>query len=389
MRGFMQFCNIILILNLISIILLYIYTLYNLKINENNYTTELVYKNIDTLIYDTETTEQYLYKFIPNIQSSDIIYLIADYKKINKFFEYDDIVLKFNYITSEKDISINLINKNLDNINQLHILTLSFINYPITNIKFLNDFTELKHLILSYNRDIENLSQLCIPSLITLKIADTNIMDLSFLNNFKNLTELDLSENTNMKNIEYLDLNHLETLLLSNSNISHLLFLNNFKNLTYLDLSHNHYLNIYELKHLNVSLNTLLLIDCNIAHISLKNFKQLSTLYLTNNNITDLNKIKIKSDLRHLYISDNDITNITYINKFNNLTYLNLNNNINIANLHELNISSLQELCVYNCNILNTNFIKNLSKLTRIDIDTEIMSIEELKNMNLTHVYCT
>jgi internalin A len=389
MRGLLKFCTIILFLNLLSIILLYIYTLYNLKNNKDDYTTEFIHGNTDTSIYDTETTEQYLYTFMPGIESNDIINLIIDYKKYKNISEYGDMLLEFDYDTSVKDISLKLDSKYIDNINQSRIISLSFISYPIKNITFLNDFTELKYLILSYNHNIENLSQLNIPSLISLKIADTNVIDLSFLNNFKNLTELDLSYNTNMKNIEYLDLKHLDTLVLSCSNITYLLFLNNFKKLTYLDLSHNHYLNLYELNRLNMSLDTLLLVNCSITHISLNNLKQLSVLYLTNNKITDLNELKIKSDLRYLYIAENDIKNITYINKFNNLTYLDLNSNVNIVNLHKLNISSLQELCVYNCNIFNTSFVKNLSKLRRIDIDTEIISIDELKNMNLTHMYCT
>ncbi|CAL6102880.1 leucine-rich_repeat protein [Hexamita inflata] len=147
-------------------------------------------------------------------------------------------------------------------------------------------------------------------------------------------------------------------------------------------------------------LRTLSLINCQISKIPNIPVLSLENLYISNNNIDDLSPIAKLTNLIKLDASANQILNLQSISKLINLTHLQVrNNNISdvyclrsIKTLKYLDISQNSQvdiwglqfmrklfcLEVYNCNIADLSPIEGLKNLKSLGISKDLIQSSEI-----------
>lgn len=106
---------------------------------------------------------------------------------------------------------------------------------------------------------------------------------------------------------------------------------------------------------------------CEFENADLLASLKLKSLSLINCEINNYSFVKILSNLTELSIVNGTIE-IETINMLKKLNYLQISYS-NIVDNNELNIDTLEELYIDNTNIINLNFLNNLTNLKRISID--------------------
>ncbi|CAL5993383.1 leucine-rich_repeat domain-containing protein [Hexamita inflata] len=147
-------------------------------------------------------------------------------------------------------------------------------------------------------------------------------------------------------------------------------------------------------------LRTLSLINCQISKIPNIPVLSLENLYISNNNIDDLSPIAKLTNLIKLDASANQILNLQPISKLINLTHLQVRNNnisdvyclrsiktlkyLDISQNSQVDIWGLQFLkkliCleVYNCNIADLSPIEGLKQLKTLGINNDLIQSSEI-----------
>lgn len=161
-------------------------------------------------------------------------------------------------------------------------------------------------------------------------------------------------------------------------------------------------------------LESVVILDISARDISelndLRYMKNLETLYIGDNRITDLSPISELTGLVELEIGRNPIDDISALLKLKKLAMLGISNNsldlsplasmksLRVLDLHAIeiqnidalaNLSDLECLSMYWCNINQTGFLAYLDNLVYLDLGrNSISSIEELQNMrSLKYLY--
>ena len=130
--------------------------------------------------------------------------------------------------------------------------------------------------------------------------------------------------------------------------------------------------------------------NVNSNHISdlspLSDLTNLRSLYLGNNDISDITPLSNLINLTNLALGNNDISNITPLSNLTNLTTLNLNDNF-VSNITPLsNLINLTNLDLGNNDISDITLLSNLINLTNLALgNNDISNITPLSNLtNLT-----
>ncbi len=275
-------------------------------------------------------------------------------------------------------------------LNKFSNLTSLDLSYnQISDGTFLNNLTNLSSLVLRNNKISDGAFLNNLTKLTSLDLGWNKISDWLFLNNLSNLTSLELSAN-NISDWTFLkNLTNLTSLDLRNSNISNGTFLKGITNLTSLDLTNN---NIFDGAFLNnlTNLTSLYLSDNDISDGTfLKNLPNLTSLYLRKNNISDGKFLKNLSNLKYLSLGDNKISDGAFLNNLTKLTSLDLGWN-NISDWSFLNsLSNLPSLYLSNTNISDWSFLNSLSKIESLDLSSNKISDCSFfgKLSNLTYLY--
>ena len=114
-------------------------------------------------------------------------------------------------------------------------------------------------------------------------------------------------------------------------------------------------------------------------------------LYLSSNELTDISGIKLFKNLKELYLSNNKLTDISGVNLFKNLERLDISDN-HITDIKLYNLTKLKVLDISGNKIKDISFINNLSKLGVLYIinsELESNQIQYINNLkNLKELWC-
>lgn len=294
--------------------------------------------------------------------------------KLNENIEYEAINLsgnpRFNLVSKVKSIVLQLNNNNmtdfnkLENVDKERLQTLSVTNNDIKNISYLKNFSIINSINLSGNKNIENLN--------ILKDIYNKEEQEEYENN-DNIISTFLKGGirlfTKKKTVGNPNLSTQHRLFLNDCNISDITIFNDYdievlslasNNITSLDNFVNYNINKIDLSNNNLSnANVSKLFDYNI-----------SELYLSNNGIKNINfdNDTIVGNIYLLDLSDNDISDVSFLEKINGLYILSLENNINLkkfpalfeADFINLSNTGIDDSFVDEINVENIKFI-NLS----------------------------
>ena len=183
------------------------------------------------------------------------------------------------------------------------------------DIKTLGELTQLKELSINANTDVTDISPLSnLTELTYLNIANTKVSDISSIGNLTKLENLNL-DNTKVSNLGVL------------------------KNFTVLDTLHMSSLD-----------------DLDASTISLPT--TVRTLYCNSDKLTSLDFVSASESLANIYATNNEISDLTPLSKFNlNIIHLSANK---ITDLSPLNVNAISDLDV------STNMITDISCLKGI-----------------------
>ena len=128
----------------------------------------------------------------------------------------------------------------------------------------------------------------------------------------------------------------------------------------------------------------LYLSDNELTDISgIKLFKNLKILYLDSNNISDISVLKDLNNLIELYLTNNNISDISALKNLNNLKELYLNNNNKIKNISVIkSLNKLNILSLNNNKIKNISVIKNFIQLEYLNITNLKLESDQIKYIN-------
>ena len=287
----------------------------------------------------------------------NIIDSIKNYDKLKSFSLYR---------TNLKNIEV------LDELKNIETLTtLNLGGNNIENIESLKDLTDLEELYLNDNKILNILPLETLTKLKLLDLNNNNIVDITSLSMNKNLITLKLKGNPKIdedrKNYSeqgIKDLDEIGKILDRNGTISlnyeQLGLFNNYKRL---DLSYQKLTTLDTLE----GMNQLIELNLNTNQLTLEDEKSQEIL-------------SSMSNLRILYLDNNQLTNISAINNLKNLKilYLQGNENIDLSEIEDIisNISNLRIgtealKTIENC---NSEKIQNLN----IDYSTSVTEIPDL-----------
>jgi hypothetical protein len=265
----------------------------------------------------------------------------------------------------------------------------------IAEFDSLKKLTGLTSLDVSGNKcDIKALPPF--KNILKLNISENKISDLSFLNEMKTLQSLAAS-NIKINDLKTLVIPEaLKELYLSGNNISgydKMLFekIGGLEKLEILDLSSN---NIFALENLTRNgkeplfdyseLKTLYISDNNMTNLNdINTFSSLEELYAAGNKIYSIDEMKKLDKIKALYISGNKISDIDALTDMKTLKTLNISDNP-LTDYRMLGkLSGLEKLYAGKMNISELAFLKTMTNLTTLDLsENNISDISELKTMS-------
>ena len=238
----------------------------------------------------------------------------------------------------------------------------------ISDLTGLEHCTDLKHLDLSWNNQISDISPLSnLTSLTYLELTGTQISDITTLSDLTSLIYLGLVGNQISDISALSNLTSLTSLWLGGNQISDISALSNLTSLTSLGL------------------------ECNqISDISaISNLTSLTYLALERNQISDIPVLSNLTSLTYLALGYNQISNISVLSNLTSLTCLHLQAN-QISDISALsNLTSLTELGLGYNQISNISALSNLTSLTGLAlVVNQISDISALSNLiRLAYVY--
>lgn len=251
----------------------------------------------------------------------------------------------------------------------------------VTDLSPLNDKTSLHNLSCN-NCAISTTFNNTTPAyMYSLEMSGCGLTDISFINSFSNVYELDLSNNmiSDLTVFDYC--NSINQLNLSHNDISDISPLSHFTEITELDLSYNSISDptpisyFYSLEKLNLSNNDFKQQD--IEFISL--FSNLTDLRLNNIPLDSLSFILNNNSITSLYLSgcnlDNDALNIPIV--IDNYEVIDISNN-NLTSLspwqttHENDLFSEAIIDISHNKLSSLDFLDGLKYETLIAYDNPI-----------------
>ncbi len=268
------------------------------------------------------------------------------------------------HIRSLKELTINGGNGGdlsvLQNLTQLHTLSISNINLTDEEIAIIGNLPALEYLTLS----------------------KCGLGTTAGLENAKNLQTLDLSNNT-IRSIDSLQhLTGLKKLVLYRNVVEDLSPLASCTSLSYLDISFNALTTLSPIYKLS-SLNTLYAEENEISEIAFtEHMSNLEYLSLAHNNITDVSSIAACNKLIELNISSNTIHDLSPLSQLYYLTVLNFANN-NVSAIPSFDSScALTIIDGSNNQITNLSPLSGLPHLSEVIMDNNsgITSVDDLQN---------
>lgn len=233
---------------------------------------------------------------------------------------------------------------------------------------------------LNYNLGQEKDSDITksqLESLTTLDLSNYPVENIDVLKYCINLTKANLSHGL-INSIESLvDLRNLKELDLSYNIIWDLDSLSNLTNLEKLNLEENYIGdlsplgNLVNLKELNISKSKYMVSgsindeEYKITNLnSINSLKNLKTLIISDNRLSDLSFLEGATQLKSLDLSSNSISDITHLNKLINLEYLNLSSNkiFDFSELPKINYTRGLEL-KNQIIVLDSNEVKSVENI--------------------------
>jgi Leucine-rich repeat (LRR) protein len=257
-----------------------------------------------------------------------------------------------------------------------NLTTLHLGNNLISDLRVLTNLTGLTNLVL-YNNLATNLTPLT-------KLTNLNMLDLRLnpgitgfgpLSSLTNLSTLYLGGNA-ISNIAVLPpLNRLAFLDLDNNGITNASLLAGMTNLAGLDLGYNPNLNVQTLAGLT-NVTSLYLSGNSLTNVAfLQNFPQLTNLCLYANLFTDISPIQGLANLRCLNLGANPaITNFSSLSSLTNLEALWVNNN-SLATLSFIQpLGRLTYLAAHGNSITTAASLSGLTSLTVVGLENNLLT---------------
>jgi len=301
---------------------------------------------------------------IYDIKGNDLSFL-KNLKKLKELYISSEDEMNFEPLLYLKDLKkLKISNNNLENIDSIGMLSsleeldlsndiVSAIKNNIKDLKGLKGLIHLKKLNLSYNLQIENLSDIeCLTKLEELNISFCRVNDFKPLEKLKNLKVLNADDNlaydieikkiVHPQNIKPVgNLKNLKELYINGAGLRDLGIIKNLKKLETLSAERNKIRNIEELKELT-----------SLKHVN-----------LNHNEINNIAPIACLKELEELDLGENDIENIKCLEKLTNLRYLDLSDN-QIVNINALrNLKKLEDVQLYGNEIKDYSPIKHLNEI--------------------------
>lgn len=234
------------------------------------------------------------------------------------------------------------------------------------------------------------------PKCETIYAHDNKLSNLDWITKLPTLTFLGLTENNlsdevnfpNHTKLRGIDISPIDGDV-SNINVKQI---SNLSNLDFVDVcGYNNLSGLESLDELD-NLRCLWISENNLTEIPhLTNSSELYELVLSSNNLSNLENIQNFSNLHKLWIDDNTIEDLSHIKTLTKLSDLNLSNN-NISSIDQItNLVNLKELDLHK-NLLGSNFI-NLSSfvnITKLDLGgnsiTKFPYIDDLKKLETLRI---
>ncbi|HQI69554.1 MAG TPA: DUF4173 domain-containing protein [Bacteroidales bacterium] len=312
----------------------------------------------------------------------------------------------FSLFEQGKITKLMLSNQNITSIKALEKLkNIEFINISGNQVKdflALTTFSKLESLDASSNSIYKLDSLPALPKLNTLNLSNNYISDMTSLKKFPALETLDISGNS--ERIDLLPVSQirsLHTLNISRNEIKNIKSIAVLKNLRVLyigGLKNESVLKnlpvLPQLEEIDLSNNSFKFDDIDL-YDKFKGFKGLKTINLSGNNISNLylltsakNKVinffftwelekdvrPVFSNLEHLIVQSNNITNTEPLKYYPRLKSLDLSNNT-LSSVNTLAImSELESLNLSNSGITNFDTLKSLVKLRELNISSNYIT---------------
>lgn len=242
----------------------------------------------------------------------------------------------------------------------------------ISNLDFLEGYTQLKHLEISFANELVDISGIKnISSLESLTIRFAELKDISDLSNLVKLSVLDLNNNKIDDISVVSSLPNLKVLNLEKNKILDISVLSELKNIEKLNLSQNYYFksysplkNIHSLTELNISFMN---IGNNIG--LLKGLTNLKVLDITENKITTIKPLQNLHGLIKLRAANNNIEDISILEGFKNIEHLDLGNNRMINDISSIKgLNKLVYLDIHSNKIKDISPLHGLSELKKLQL---------------------
>ena len=295
-----------------------------------------------------------------------------------------------------------------------HLRRLDLTQNQISDISPLTDLTKLTELVIG-NNQISDISPLAgLTSLVGLSLWGNRISDISALESLTNLTWLSLEANqlsdisplahlTNLTELglmrnEISDLSPLDYLTrlrdlsVTINSVSDVSLVPNVANLTALGLSFSQISDaeLHQLADLKPKLRRLWLTDNQLSDISaLASLTNLQALWLANNQLSDISPLASVKSLEHLHIWNNPISDISPLESLTNLNWLGLRQ-MKLGDISPLaGLTRLLHLHIENNRISDVSSLAGLTNLTDLSLShNQISDISPLSGLTkLTTLY--
>ena len=243
----------------------------------------------------------------------------------------------------------------------------------VTDVSALSELTQLTALYLGGNPiNTDTVTALTVlPDLMILDLSNCGLTDISFLQDFSNLQELYLGHNTltdlsPLKNFGSLTMLELQYNPIG-ENSAALDVISGLTSLTWLDMK-----------------------ECGVTDLDfLIPLQYLMNTDLSNNQIADLTPLRYTTLLEYLDVSSNAVTDLSPLSGLTNLSLLYAFHNDLSGDLNALSsLTKLEYLDLHKNSITDISALKNLTSLIMLDLeDNEITDFSVLDGMHFEELY--
>ncbi|MBO5521144.1 MAG: leucine-rich repeat domain-containing protein [Eubacterium sp.] len=243
----------------------------------------------------------------------------------------------------------------------------------VTDVSALSELTQLTALYLGGNPiNADTVTALtALPDLMILDLSNCGLTDISFLQDFSNLQELYLGHNTltdlsPLKNFGSLTMLELQYNPIG-ENSAALDVISGLTSLTWLDMK-----------------------ECGVTDLDfLIPLQYLMNTDLSNNQIADLTPLRYTTLLEYLDVSSNAVTDLSPLSGLTNLSLLYAFHNDLSGDLNALSsLTKLEYLDLHKNSITDISALKNLTSLIMLDLeDNEITDFSVLDGMHFEELY--